>query len=256
MRLLKQFLYGTLYILIFAGITWGIYFIKFKPAPSCFDNRQNGGETGVDCGGSCISCEIKNLKPLSIETINLFANDRVYSASAKVKNPNSDFSASSFDYVVNFYDKNGDILQSIKNSSFVYPNEAKPIIEAGIKITNGIPNKAEIKIDNQSVVWEKPENFFRPNYDLKNVSTTIENGRVIINGDITNKDNFTISKVIADVILVDKSGKEIGASKYEIKNLGNFATAFFKMTIPLNNDQINSINLEATTNNIFVEVLK
>jgi len=242
--------------LIFAGIVWGIYSLEFKPAPSCFDNQQNGQETGIDCGGDCVSCEIKNLERLSVETTVLLASDRVYSAITEVKNPNNNFSASSFEYTANFYDKSGTVLQSIKNRSFIYQNETKPIIEAGVKITNGIPDKAEITIDEKSIVWTKPENFSKPNYDLKNTTTTIENGQVIVSGDITNKDNFIISKIIADVILIDKSGKEMGASKYEIKNLGNFGTAFFKMAIPLSSDLINSVDLEATTNNIYIEVLK
>ena len=60
-RLLKQFLYGTFYLVILAAVGWGIYSFEFKPAPSCFDNQQNGGEGGVDLGREGVVFFFKNI---------------------------------------------------------------------------------------------------------------------------------------------------------------------------------------------------
>ena len=61
MRLLKQFLYGFFYLAILVSLIWLVYSFEFKPAPNCFDGKKNQEETGIDCGGSCISCEVKAL---------------------------------------------------------------------------------------------------------------------------------------------------------------------------------------------------
>ncbi len=256
MRLLKQFLYGTFYLLVLAGILWWIYSVTLKPAPSCFDNKQNGTETGVDCGGGCIPCEIKNLQPFSLKPAMLFSADRVFSASAELNNPNLNYGAKTFDYEVNFYDGAGNVLKNIKNKSFIYSGETKNLIEAGVRITNGIPARAEIKIDDKSIAWEKVENFSSPKYDLKDVLAGLENGQAVVGGNISNPNNFTISKIIMSAFLVDKSGIKIGASKTELQNVAPFKTENFKIFIPAGKDLLNSADLKATAQSVAVEILK
>lgn len=256
MRLLKQFLYGIFYLAVLGGILWLLYSITLKPAPSCFDNKQNGNEAGVDCGGNCVSCEIKNLSPLSLLPATLFSADRVFSASAELQNPNLNYGAKTFDYEVNFYDASDKVLETRKNKSFIYSGETKNLIEAGIRITNGIPARAEIKIDDKSIVWEKAENFSSPKYDLKNVMAELENGQAVIGGNITNSDNLTISKIIIGAFLIDKLGVKIGTSKTELQNIGPFRVENFKIFIPIRKDLLSSADLEATAQSVFVEILK
>ncbi|MBI3046304.1 MAG: hypothetical protein HYY86_02070 [Candidatus Harrisonbacteria bacterium] len=255
MRLLKQFLYGTFYLLILAGVLWGIYAITLRPAPSCFDNRQNGKETGVDCGGDCVSCEIKNLQPLSLSPAALFSADRNFSASAALRNPNSTYGAK-FDYEVNFLDAGGKVLKNITNKGFIYAGEAKSIIEAGGRITTGIPARAEIKLNEESVAWEKPQDFFQPPHKIGELSAVLENEQAVISGNVANLNNYPLSRVIASGFLVDKLGVKIGASKTELQNVGPFRVESFKIFIPVRKDLISAVDLEATAQSVFVEILK
>jgi hypothetical protein len=41
----------------------------FEPPPTCGDGVQNGGETGVDCGGSCSSCPVCQPATYQAETM-------------------------------------------------------------------------------------------------------------------------------------------------------------------------------------------
>ncbi len=256
MRLLKQFLYGIFYLTILGAVLWWIYAVTLRSAPSCFDNSKNGNEAGVDCGGGCVSCEIKNLSPLSLLPATLFSADRVFSASAEINNPNLNYGAKTFDYEVNFYDGAGNVLKNIKNKSFIYSGETKNLIEAGVRITNGIPIRAEIKIDEKSLVWEKAENFSSPKYDLKNITAELDNGQAVISGNITNPNNFTIFKIIVSAFLVDKSRIKIGASKTELQNVGAFQAENFKIFIPAGKDLLSSADLAATAQSVAVEILK
>lgn len=255
MRLLKQFLYGTFYLLILAGIGWVIYSVNLKPAPSCFDNRQNGSETGIDCGGNCVSCEIKNMQPLFLTPAIIFSVDRNFSAAAEIRNPNSGYGAR-FDYEVNFYDSAGQVLRTIKNKSFAYAGETKNIIEAGVKITEGIPSRSEIKIDASGIKWKKAQDFFQPNITLNEADFMDEKNQVSISGSLKNSNNFAVSKVILNAFLVDKLGVKIGVSKTELQNLDPFIAENFKISFPVNKLMSESIDSKATVASLSVEVLK
>ena len=125
MRLFKQFLYGFLYLAIFSSLVWLVYSLEFKPAPTCFDEKKNQEETGIDCGSPCISCEVKSLKPLSVGSAEFFGDDRVFSAVAEVRNPNADYGTKYFEYEISFFDSSEKLLSSKKGSDFIYPGEIK-----------------------------------------------------------------------------------------------------------------------------------
>jgi len=61
-RILKQLGYGSLYLAIIMVFVVGIYSVTVREDPTCFDNIQNQSEEGVDCGGDCVSCVLKNAK--------------------------------------------------------------------------------------------------------------------------------------------------------------------------------------------------
>lgn len=254
-RILKQILYGAFYLLVLAGILWVIYVVALRPAPSCFDNRQNGGETGVDCGGPCISCEIKNLQPISLLPAILFSADRNFSAAAEIRNLNVGHGAK-FDYEVNFYDAAGKNLKNIKNTGFIYGGESKSLID-GARITTGIPARAEIKILEPSLIWLRQTDFFNPPHKLEAVNAVIENEQaVVVSGRISNLNNYALSRVIAGAFLVDKLVIKIGASKTLLENLDSFGSQDFKIIIPVRKDLASEVDLEATAQSVFVEVLK
>jgi len=257
MRLLKQFVYGAIYLAIFIGLVWFVYSLEFKAAPTCSDNDKNGDEAGVDCGGSCVSCEIKNLKPLSAGQAILLGSGRNFSAVAVIRNPNSDFGTNSFDYEARFYDASGVLLKSSRGTEFIYPGETKNIIEAGAKIVEGIPTRAEIELLNAGdISWLKNIDFFEPAYELKSAAAYFENGQVVISGYVANMTNFAFSRVIISAFAFDNFGIKIGASKYEIKNLKPFGVAGFKILIPVDVALSDALDFEATKQSIAIGVLK
>ena len=61
---------ALLVVLILVGIK--VLDVLTVPA-TCFDDRQNGKEVGVDCGGECTSiCAHQAIKPLDFPTFNGF----------------------------------------------------------------------------------------------------------------------------------------------------------------------------------------
>lgn len=256
-RLLKQFLYGTFYLAVFGLIGWYVYSIALQPAPSCFDNRQNGNETAVDCGGDCESCATKNLLPLQVSAAQLFSNNGSYSASTVIKNPNQNLAIKNFDYQFDFYDSGSQLLKSVANKSFLYAGEEKNITEARVAITNGISTKVAIKVAASSLVLEKASEFSQPNYELsKDIKTALdsENNRVLVSGSISNPANFNISKVNIGAFLLDKLGRKIAVSKTALQNLGPFGIQDFNISILVKKELLSEVDLNVTK--VFVEILK
>src|SRR4030042_1047573 len=133
MRLLKQIIYGVGYLAVFFLIGFLIYNSHFKPAPTCFDGKQNQNETCVDCVGPCASCEIRTLSPLEAIQIKRFSGDNQAVVTAEVKNPNLNWGADQFSYTFDVYGKNGAKIKSIAKTSFIYAGEIKYLLEpAGI----------------------------------------------------------------------------------------------------------------------------
>lgn len=253
-RLLKQFLYGFFYLAILAAILWRVYSITLKPEATCFDNKKNGDETGIDCGGSCIACDIKNLKSIEIRAVNLFANGNLYSISAEIHNPNFNFGAKLFNYEVNFYSAGNELLKIANGKSFIYAGKTKVFVLAGVGVTGGVPVRAELKIDKNNIIWERPENFSLPSFKLGEISSVLGDNQVIVSGFITNPNNFIISKFDLSAFLIDGSGKRIGVSNAELKDVGPFRAENFKIFIPVPVGA--EIDLDAVSRNVFIEALK
>lgn len=62
----RQMLYAGGVIILLLGL--GFLFLRpyFVKAPSCMDNKKNGTETGIDCGGSCTLACLNQVDPIAI----------------------------------------------------------------------------------------------------------------------------------------------------------------------------------------------
>ena len=94
-RLAKQIFYAAGYLSAFLTV-FIIYLIWFKPATTCFDNRRNQNETGIDCGGQCPACEIKTLILPEVSWLKYFPADNQIIVAAEIKNSNLNYAADFF----------------------------------------------------------------------------------------------------------------------------------------------------------------
>ena len=121
-RVAKQFIYGTVYLIIFFGLTYAGYLSFLKAAPSCVDKKQNQDETGVDCGGSkCGPC-IGNPEPIAVRLSTIFfVKDPV--ALVRLTNPNNQLGAESLAYLVEVLDSSGSTIRTFQGETYVYPGD-------------------------------------------------------------------------------------------------------------------------------------
>ena len=248
-RRVKQVLYGIFYLAIFAGIVTAIYFLFLKQAPSCFDNIQNEGEQGVDCGGPCVKLCI----PSSIQSISLLGATHVFSPVAghatflaQIENANSDFAASSFDYTVVFYGSDESSTVAVVNgTSFAYAAETKYLVLPNESVSGKV-SRAEITINN--VQWVSASQMgLVPKFAFTNITSAAgANGYATESGNITDRDVSSFQNIVVVAIFKDAAGAPIGASQTELDSLAPGATQNFSISYPLlPNENISATELHA-----------
>ncbi len=219
-RIAKQLIYGAIYIMFFAGIGTGMYFLFLKPAPSCFDKKQNQNETGIDCGGVCGTVCL----PAGLQKIEIINQVKVFSLAAgriellaKIQNANAGLAARSFGYHFDLYGEDNTFIRAIPGTSFIYAQEIKYIGEfadiAGAKKVV----RAEFKIDAPD--WVNANDFRRPSLAVQDKNINVDSKRIQATGKVANEDTMLLQKVMIAAVFYDRFGLAAGFSQTELENL-------------------------------------
>ena len=182
------------------------YFV-FKPKTTCFDGVQNQNETDIDCGGDCVSCEVKDLEELNIidKASFLKQNDKYY-VYQKVLNSNSDWGVQQYKY--SFIILGESKSKEVKGSTYILPKQEKVIMEVvevgfEIKKIEFIPSKVRLND------WAKKGTEELPNKIFEVSNVTINKG----------KENVKqIQKTDTPSYYFDKELK-LGENNDQVKNL-------------------------------------
>lgn len=119
-------------LILFIGI---VLFIIFYPvifkAPTCFDGKQNGTETGVDCGGVCDRlCSSQTSEPVILWSRAFPVSGSTYNLLAYVENQNKNGAILDISYEFRVYDNNGLLIGRRLGSTFIPPNQRFAIFES------------------------------------------------------------------------------------------------------------------------------
>lgn len=229
-RTLKQVLYGGAFLLFWAAIFSGIYFLVLKPAPSCFDNRKNQDETEIDCGGSCIACALKNVKGLEVQSaISLPVGERT-TLLGRVLNSNELVGASLFDYEFRVYGAGEELLAAISGKTFVYPNKLRYIIEPAADIDPKKVLRVDLEVKNP--VWNLDVEFASPNTQLREVKTEAIGQSVKTSGTFVNNSNLPVSRALIQAVFYNNLGTIVAASQTELRDISPFQNRRFEIPHP------------------------
>ncbi len=232
-RVVKQFIYGIFYTAIFTGIGYGLYLFFLQPAPSCFDNRKNGGEQGVDCGGECIPCEVKRLVPLQVASIKLFhlPGDKT-STLIEMRNVNPGYGADHFTYTLTFFNGNGATTTSVVRESFIYASEIKTVAEPGLDIPALSAVMARVSVSNLS--WRGASEFGKPSIQVREVKTVLDQKKrqAVISGVLVNENPYALRELFVTAVIATYQGGPIGVSGTRLESLAPQEERPFEVTVP------------------------
>lgn len=227
MRLTKQIIYSIVVAIIIGLVLWFAYTVFFAPTPSCFDGKKNQGETGVDCGGLCISCEIKELQAIKVNYTKIFRVIDGVGVIAEIYNPNSKWGAPSVKATLLLKDAQANVVTTRSYQWFIYAGEVKYIIEPYIQDVQGLIATAQIIIEDPQ--WVSLEDFRRPEISAQDVKTIMDKS-VIVAAKAVNQSERAYSQINAYAVVFNKNNEPIAGSKTVIDSLDRFSQKAFTIS--------------------------
>jgi hypothetical protein len=107
----RKVIYAILFIVML--VAFGVYGFRgiLFPTPTCVDDKQNGYEEGVDCGGMCARKCIDQISPLRVVWTRVIPVDKeVYDLAALISNRNLDSAPFTLSAVFTVYDKKAKVI--------------------------------------------------------------------------------------------------------------------------------------------------
>lgn len=252
-RLLKQILYGALFLSFWIAVIYGAWTVFYQP--TCFDRIKNQGEEGVDCGGPCQSCEIKTLgQPIVLRTLWLKdAKTGKVDFAAEIKNPNASWGVKVFDYLFSAFDSAGKPLMRLDGKSFILPGGTRWIIVPALSVIGEVSD-VKFEIAKESIVWQKLKPFSQ---DVRLVTRSVNYRRIIppeigfaeVSGEVVNLSSFTLEGAEMNAILFDNRGSIVALGRTIAKTLKPGENRFFLIKWPSRFDrEVTRWEVEAESN--------
>ncbi|PIQ92098.1 MAG: hypothetical protein COV70_01380 [Parcubacteria group bacterium CG11_big_fil_rev_8_21_14_0_20_39_22] len=207
-----------------------IFFVLYK-APTCFDGKQNQGESGVDCGGSCsLLCEAEALEPIVHWQRAFKVTDGVYTATAYVENPNLDSSSQNVPYSFKLYDSNNILISERKGRTFIPVKKSFAIFEDTILTGEREPVRTFFEFLDEPV-WNKTE-VIDPPIRIKSRILTQEETSPRIDAVVENITLNPVSNIEVVAIIYNSAGNSIATSRTKVDRVGGFDSAPIVFTWP------------------------
>jgi len=231
----RQLFYIVVLVVFFSVFGFLLIYPSFNKAPTCTDGVENGDETGVDCGGSCIKACLLQVDKISI----LWAHSFMvvpgrYNAVAYLENHNKNTAVYKINYKFRFADENNIYIGKREGSTTVPPGSKFAVFEPAINVGNSIPvyttfeftevpNWVYVPVDkiNQLQIFTSDVNF-------QNAETF-----PILSANVKNVSLFTIHSINVIGILYDEKGNAVSASKTFLDSLKGEESREVTFTWPL-----------------------
>jgi len=187
-----------------------IYSALFSSTPTCFDNKQNGTERGVDCGGTCSLICAQDAKAPQVLWSRVFQTSTgSYTAAAYVANPNIGAGAKSVEYSFQVFDAQNRLIIERDGVVDLPPAQTVPIIEPNIPVQNQTPARALFAFS-QVPVWHYVAAGSLPKLSVKGEDLAEDGSKLSVS--ISNDSLMDARSVEATAVLFDASGTAQGAS--------------------------------------------
>jgi len=211
----RQLFYIGVLMVFFLVLGFLVIFPYINEIPSCTDNKQNGDETGIDCGGSCskaCSFQVDQISILWARTFEVIPGR--YNAVAYLENHNKDAAIYKIKYKFRFADKNNIYIGKRDGETFIPPGGKFAIFEPGIGLGNSIPVFTTFEFTEMPVWSTVPKDKLNQLKVLvSDIKLENQNTSPHLSATIKNDSFFTIPEVNVVALLYDEKGNAVSASR-------------------------------------------
>jgi hypothetical protein len=195
-------------------------FFLFYRSPTCSDNKQNGTEAGVDCGGACQRiCSAQSL-PLLLkgDPRVLSPTLGVYEVVAVVQNPNVTAEVKRARYSLKLFEGSATIpLTVIEGETFVPKNSTFAIFEGPMNLGDAKPDRATLEWKS-GLDWQKDGGPI-PDLVTRNILLSKEDSEPRVDALLVNNSLEKVTNVELVALLSDESGNIIASSKTFVEEI-------------------------------------
>lgn len=216
----RKLLYASIVIIALIVLVGIPAFLILYKAPTCFDNKQNGNEAGVDCGGSCSRlCQSAFLPPRVEWGGAKFEKlaDGLYNVASYIVNPNMNGAAMNVPYKMSLYDDRGVLITERTGKVTLYPHRNSLAFQTAVKTDKRIPAKVIFEFT-QAPLWFKSHDelgglaIIDKKYQEDEISSSLE-------VTLENRNLIPYKDLQIAVVLYDANGNAIGFSQTNIDSI-------------------------------------
>ncbi len=207
----RKLQYGTGFTVFWLMVFSGIYFGYFYNAPTCFDNKHNGTEAGLDCGGACTRiCAFTVEKPTVKWARSFAVTDGQYNAVAYVENRNKMAASPEVPYKMQLFDAKG-LIAERTGVTILPPDSVYPIFEARIITDGRVPTQTIVELG-EATMWV-PASAGREQFTVNSRTLTGADAKPRLEASLTNNDLVEAQNVEVVATIFDARGNALTASR-------------------------------------------
>lgn len=230
------------FIAILLLIAAAIIIPKLTKEPTCFDNKQNGSELGVDCGGGCAKICGFQTADVVVRWAGVFpVTPTVSNAVAYIQNPNIAAAARNVPYQFKIYDEDHQFITERNGVAYIAPNGASAIFEGGIQVGTRTPKFAEFRFTTDPLWVSLDPRVSTINVVPSNPVLENETTKPKLTGTISNvSDRYSVSDIIVIAIAYDSEDNAVAASQTTVPGLAPAGSSevFFTWPNPFKGDVV------------------
>lgn len=225
MRFTKQLIYSITFLIVGALIVWGIISVLYNPAPTCTDGKRNQGETDVDCGGPCGSCELRTLKHIQVQSKKIFRASDGFGYIFELINPNDQWAVQVISYKVTLNDSFKNPLYTYIGETFLYAGELKYIAEPFQR--GNFQSIASMDVELGQPTWKSAQTFLKPDIQTQDIRTTKPLNQIMVTGKIMNNLSVLYRNPKITAIVFNRRGEVVGVGRTQLNELAELQTKDF-----------------------------
>ncbi|MCR4334541.1 MAG: hypothetical protein NUV47_02345 [Patescibacteria group bacterium] len=213
----KIFYFGgaILFAVLFLGLP---LFTKYYTPASCFDNKKNQGEYGVDCGGPCVKlCSSQFSSPIIVWARAIPVTKGVYNLLAYAQNQNLSGRVKKAQYIFKIFDNKGVLISEKSGMTFILPHNIIPVFEGGIVAGERLPAIVTFEFK-EPLAWEKID-YKDPGLVVVQKVLSGENKSPRIDAIVQNRSTNKASHIEVTAIVYDTNDNAMAFSKTLIDEL-------------------------------------
>ena len=207
----RRLLYGIVTVIFTLALSAFVVTRYILPDPTCFDNKKNGFEVDVDCGGTCsLKCS-SEVVPLSvIWSRALPVGTSTYDIVGLIENKNINNTPRDVPYKFTIFNKNGDQIFARFGTTTIAVEDELPIIIQNISL-NDMPYKTVLTLMPTKHYTAVERNPVPP---IKTLRTRQEEGdipRVYVT--VKNTQQLTFTHLPVRIVLYDDDNNALGVGE-------------------------------------------